>query len=508
MAFLLLFRSSSAALPLLMMPSATTTANPKHHFAAKESDHSSWIVQPSDCATRTTNPLRNIVDRLQLPSVIPPDKPLISLALGDPTVYLQPPKELLDAAHHVLSSDYKGRMSSCGYPPAIGYEDARQAIAERATKAFYDSPRPSYSSEDVVITSGCSGALEMAISALCSEGSTIMIPCPGFSLYRTIAESKGLVVMAYPLKPESNWEVDLEACTMIMEEQPVAAWIINNPSNPCGSVYSEKHLVECLRLAKKQCVTVIADEIYEDMTFAGQRYHPMASISTKHTIGVSILTCSGLAKRFLVPGWRVGWILVHDTSGAMQKIRKALVDLSGLLLGANSVAQAAMPLIFERVPESFFAEVNAYLEHNARFAETELVRMPGLHAIRPQGTLYMMVCPLHAHSFFVFLRRSELICSALRCSKTMSTFARRCSRKNSCPVCQGVSLGCRSTSASCLQHRQNRSAGLWNDLLHSPRDTLACFSIDKIVAVFPATLTGLGSPFLLWRQPCLHPSRL
>lgn len=479
-----------AALLLWMMPSTTA----KGLVAAKGGSDSPWMVQPSDCAARTSNPIRNIVDRLRLPSVIPPDKPLISLALGDPTAYLQPPKELLDAAHHVLLSDCKRGMSSCGYPPAIGYEGARQAIADRAGKAFYDGSAFSYSSEDVVITSGCSGALEMAISALCSEGSTIMIPCPGFSLYRTIAESRGLVVMAYPLKPESNWEVDLEACMAIMAEQPVTAWIINNPSNPCGSVYSEEHLAECLRLARKCRVTVIADEIYEDMTFAGHKYHPMASISTKHAIGTPILTCSGLAKRFLVPGWRVGWILVHDTSGAMQKIRKALVDLAGLLLGANSVAQAAMPLIFEHVPEAFFSEVNAYLEHNARVAEAELGCMPGLRVIRPQGTLYMMVCSLHAHPLLAFLCRSELTCSASRHSRTTSTFARRCSKRSLCRACREASLGCRSTSASSLQRRQNRSSRPWAGLLHSSSDILVLFSVDKTAHVPESFHPVLATP--------------
>ena len=65
-------------------------------------------------------------------------------------------------------------------------------------------------------------------------------------------------------KPERRWEADLEDLDRKLEGG-VAALIVNNPSNPCGSVYSKKHLLDILALAEKHRVPIIADEIYADM---------------------------------------------------------------------------------------------------------------------------------------------------------------------------------------------------------------------------------------------------
>lgn len=70
-----------------------------------------------------------------------------------------------------------------------------------------------------------------------------MTPSPGFTLYGTLCDSKGIRNIKYPLLPDRGWEVDLDAVVRLLEDNPeITAWLINNPSNPCGSVYSEEHL--------------------------------------------------------------------------------------------------------------------------------------------------------------------------------------------------------------------------------------------------------------------------
>lgn len=140
-------------------------------------------------------------------------------------------------------------------------------------------------------------------------------------------------------------------------------------------------------MAEKYKIVIIADEIYEDMVFSGQEYVPLARISKR----VPILTCSGLAKRFLVPGWRFGWIGIHDAGHDLSEIRKGLFDLSGLIIGANTLIQGALPDIFQNTPDSFFQETNAVLEENARLVHDLLSQIPQLKVIKPQGTLYMLV---------------------------------------------------------------------------------------------------------------------
>lgn len=151
-------------------------------------------------------------------------------------------------------------------------------------------------------------------------------------------------------------------------------------------------------MARKYKIVIIADEIYEDMVFSGNKYIPMAKLSqdTKDEEEmVPILTCSGLAKRFLIPGWRFGWIAINEPkytdAPKMTRIKRGLFDLASLIIGACTLIQAALPEIFENVPETFYSGVTKELEKNAKFVSEALESIPGLTVIKPQGTIYMMV---------------------------------------------------------------------------------------------------------------------
>ena len=98
-------------------------------------------------------------------------------------------------------------------------------------------------------------------------------------------------------------------------DKDTVAIVVVNPSNPCGSVYSKQHLLDILAVAEKHSLPIIADEIYNDLVFKGQHSYPIATLSKN----VPILSCGGLGKKYLVPGWRVGWILIHDRHDRFKK---------------------------------------------------------------------------------------------------------------------------------------------------------------------------------------------
>ncbi|XP_067007089.2 tyrosine aminotransferase [Anabrus simplex] len=345
--------------------------------AAGSSPRVNWQVPASDAARCTINPIRALVESLELrPN---PDKQLIALSIGDPTLFgnLKPPQEAVEAVVKSLeSSKYNG------YAPSVGYQEAREAVAQ-----YSSSKHVSVDYKDVVLCSGCSSALDLCITVLANPGQNILVPRPGFSIYRTLAETWGIRVKSYNLKPEKGWEVDLTHLEQQIDGD-TAALIINNPSNPCGSVYSRQHLADILAVAERNFVPIIADEIYEHLVYPGQEFYPMASVSTD----VPILSCSGLTKRFLAPGWRMGWIIIHDRGNVFgREIRDGLQRLSQRTIGSNTLVQGALPAILSNTPQEFYDGTAKMLQDMAEMAYLLLSSVKGLSPVMPQGAMYMMV---------------------------------------------------------------------------------------------------------------------
>lgn len=109
---------------------------------------------------------------------------------GDPTTFgnLNPPEQVIQAVRE--SSEW---LSSRSYAPAKGHMEARQAVAQ------YSAHQGNISPEDVILCSGCSHAIELAITVLADAGQNVLVPCPGFMIYKTVTEGLGINVKYYSL---------------------------------------------------------------------------------------------------------------------------------------------------------------------------------------------------------------------------------------------------------------------------------------------------------------------
>mmetsp|Transcript_1731 Transcript_1731/g.2551 ORF Transcript_1731/g.2551 Transcript_1731/m.2551 type:complete len:432 (+) Transcript_1731:67-1362(+) len=335
-------------------------------------------VKVTTKSKRTINPIRMILKDFDMKNT-DKTKELISLSIGDPTVYgnLNPPVEMIE---QLKKNALEGKSN--GYQHSMGLESARRAIAKYAFGK--ESKEEKYM--DVCIASGASGALDIAINALVDPGCNMLIPVPGFSLYETLLKSMGGEPRFYNLKPEKGWEADIEHMESLIDEK-TRAILVNNPSNPCGSVYTKKHLEDILKVADKYCVPIIADEIYGDITFE-KPYIPMHTL----TKTVPIIQVSGLAKQWLVPGWRIGWLVLHDRQFIFDTVdmRSAIFRLSTILMGSNTLCQSVIPTALENIPESFFEKNRDLLKTNANYCAKRVENIEGLNSIQPEGAMYMM----------------------------------------------------------------------------------------------------------------------
>lgn len=247
--------------------------------------------------------------------------------------------ETIQAVQNAIES---GKFN--GYTHSAGMLSAREAVAE------YVSPHQGHvTGNDVILCSGCSSSLDMCIAALAENGQNILIPRPGFSIYRTLAQAHRIEIRSYNLLPQKRWEIDLPQLEQLIDEN-TAAIILTNPSNPCGNVFSKEHLTAVIGICEKYRIPIIADEIYEHFVFPGVECRSISSLSKN----VPVLSCGGLTKRFLVPGWRLGWIVIHDRNNIFQNIRIALLKLTTRIIGSNTLIQGALPEILAKTPQLYF----------------------------------------------------------------------------------------------------------------------------------------------------------
>eukprot|EP01095_Lingulamoeba_sp_RSL-Kostka_P001239 TRINITY_DN11769_c0_g1_i1.p1 TRINITY_DN11769_c0_g1~~TRINITY_DN11769_c0_g1_i1.p1 ORF type:complete len:423 (+),score=126.35 TRINITY_DN11769_c0_g1_i1:90-1358(+) len=339
-------------------------------------------IQSSILSKKVVNPIRSVVDQLVVDPN--PEKEEIKLSIGDPTIFgnLKPPESVCEKINELLVES-----KSNGYMHSAGLVEARKALAEQ-----YKLENKNITADDVIIASGCSGAIELSMVATGNPGDVFLFPSPGFSLYQTVALSRGFRFEYYDLLPEQDWEIDFEHLQSVIDHcrsnhENIAGIIFLNPSNPCGSVYTKEHMLNFLEVVERNSLLVIADEIYANMVFADNvEYIPLASL----TDTIPMLSVGGLAKRYMVPGWRVGWVLIYDVDDLLSEVKKSLIKLSQVILGANSLVQAAIPTMINSPPE-YYQNCLDILKHNANFIVEKAKNIYGLFPVVPKGAMYMMV---------------------------------------------------------------------------------------------------------------------
>lgn len=289
----------------------------------------------TDYARLSGNPLRKL--QFDRKIELNPDKKPITLQLGDPARFGNFPVAI------ETREAFKNAVDLDTFPYNLGYLklEAREAVAEFSKSSKVDC-------DDIVLTSGCGHALEMCILTLVAPGENILIPRPCYN-YRPLTDGTGVVTRYYNLDPEKAWDVDLKHMESVIDEK-TRAILVNNPGNPCGNVFSKDHLLEILEIAERHKLPIIADEVYEFMVFPGVIYHSIASVSKN----VPVLSCSGLTKRFLMPGIRMGWIVINDRHGALAEVKFGLRNATGRIVGPNSSVQYALPEILRNTPQKFF----------------------------------------------------------------------------------------------------------------------------------------------------------
>lgn len=310
-------------------------------------------------------------------------RPVIPLGHGDPAAF--PCFRTAAVAEDAIVDSVRSAMFNC-YAPMFGLPPARRAVAEYLNR---DLPYK-LSADDVYITLGCMEAVEIILTVITRLGAAnILLPRPGWPFYEGFAKRNHLEVRHFDLLPERGWEVDLEAVEALADEN-TAAIVIINPCNPCGNVFTYQHLQKISETARKLGILVISDEVYGHLAFGSAPYIPMGVFGSI----VPVITLGSISKRWIVPGWRLGWLATSDPNGVLQKSGmigsiKACLGVRG---GPSSLIQGAVPQILEKTNEEYFSKVIGLLRETADICYDKIKEIPCITCPnKPEGSMFLMV---------------------------------------------------------------------------------------------------------------------
>nr|GEW04097.1 probable aminotransferase TAT2 [Tanacetum cinerariifolium] len=282
-------------------------------------------------------------------------------------------------ADAVRSNEYNG------YPPSEGILPARRAVAEYLSK---DLPAK-LSPDDVFLRMGCKQAFETILQVLGGSKSNILLPKPGFPYYDVLAKLYHLEPRFYDLLPEKNWEIDLDSVVAVADENTVAMVIVN-PGNPCGNVFTYQHLKKVAGTAWKLAILVISDEVYGHVVFGENPFVPMGVFGSL----TPVVTVGSMSKRWMVPGWRIGWLVTHDPNGILKQhgIINSIKECRFISSDPPSFVQGAIPDILANTKEDFFSKTVNTIRECANYCTEGIKDVPGVTCpTKPEGAMCVMV---------------------------------------------------------------------------------------------------------------------
>lgn len=294
---------------------------------------------------------------------------VITMSVGEPD--FNTPDFVKDGAKKAIDENFSK------YSPAGGYLSTREAIAsklERENGLHYPASR-------IVVGNGAKQEICNAVLALVNPGDEVIIPMPAWVSYVEmvrLAEGKVVKVWAgveqdFKITPEQLEEAITPKSRMI---------ILNNPSNPTGSVYSFEELKALAAvLAKHPEIVIVADDIYEHINFVeGGRVHSIAECPEVFDRTVVI---NGVSKAYAMTGWRIGYL------AAPAEVAKAVTKLQGQYTsGPSSIAQKAAETALNG-PQEFRYEMREAFERRRNLIVELAKEIPGWIVNRPEGAFYL-----------------------------------------------------------------------------------------------------------------------
>ena len=269
------------------------------------------------------------------------------------------------------------------YSHQKGIFPAREAVVmQQQSRGVMD-----VTADDVFLGNGCSELIIAALRALLSPGDEVLVPSPDYPLWTAAANLAGGKAVHYPCPESNGFMPDPEAVAQLVTAK-TRALVVINPNNPTGAVYSREILTKLAEIAEKRGLVVFSDEIYDQITYDGAEFVPMATLARKTLCG----TFGGLSKVYRACGWRVGWLSFSGPKDHARDYLQALDLLSALRLCSNVPGQWAVQTALGGYQSIYdLTKPGGRLYETRRALSAALKSSKYLDAVVPSGALYAFI---------------------------------------------------------------------------------------------------------------------
>ena len=290
------------------------------------------------------------------------------LNIGQPD--LASPKSALEAIRN-FSDDV------VAYGPSEGAVSFRNKLV-----SYYQEHDIEIDAEDILVTTGASEAIIMALDCITNEGDELIIPEPFYANYETFAAACGVKVVGIPSSFESQFSLpNIETIEAAITSKTRALFICN-PNNPSGYVYSKEEL-ECLgQLAIKHDIFFIVDEVYREFVYDG---HEHISVMQLENLSAHAILIDSMSKRYSMCGARIGCLITKN-----KQVTHAALKFAQSRLCPPTIALHACEAALDESQQYLENAIEEY-EKRRTTAITHINKIEGVSVSLPKGAFYCLV---------------------------------------------------------------------------------------------------------------------
>ena len=296
-------------------------------------------------------------------------KDIIGLGAGEPD--FDTPDHIKNAAIEAIKN------GETKYTAVDGTPALKKAIA----KKFYKDNSIKYNIDEIIVSVGGKQVLYNALMSSINPGDEVIIPSPFWVSYPDMVSLAGGVPIIVEGKEKNNFKIQPDDIRDKISTK--TKWIIiNSPSNPTGSSYSEEELRDIGNLLMEyENIFVMSDDIYEKIIYDDFKFFSLAEVVPE--LKDRILTVNGVSKAYAMTGWRIGY------AGGPKHLITAMSKLqSQSTSNPSSISQAAALAALEG-PEEFLLERNERFKTRRDMVVKMLNECNGLSCIKPSGAFYV-----------------------------------------------------------------------------------------------------------------------